>query len=546
MPFNKSKLLIVAAAIACTGTVAVLVYLRTLRVQAYRPEESAKLVPDEALMATFISPDSSSLQYLKRFGTGPTRNQLDRILSNFKRQSLAGTPLNFDRDLKPWMGGLMVSVLPPEDPEQGGDSHLLMILAIRNRFKASQLANRLNSQTGIRHQERDYRGVAISQYTEESGKRYSIATVGDRVLVAATADPIERAIDTLRGEPSLADIWGTEDLFFGDIAVPNPLMTIFIADYAGFVEQTAELSGESWRSWGSFSRLTPVESVAIGVGVDGEGLRLKGVMRLQPPPTSPESPPEVGELVARFPSETIALVNSQGIDRLWSQLVAQAPENPPVRDFVRQVRRGLQALDLDADGEVFGWMDGEFALGAIASDDGILAPLGLGGVLLLETGDRPQADATLDRLDAIVAESNPPVDVERRIIQGVEVTEWNDPEQGTLFGHGWLTPDTLFVAFGGPVVETIALVPNPTLPENPRFQSITQSLPQANHSYVYLDMEHLVSWATGYLLAAPAVAVEPKTLTLLNSIRGVGISAARPTSDRIEVEVLLALKAKRN
>ncbi len=214
--------------------------------------------------------------------------------------------------------------------------------------------------------------------------------------------------------------------------------------------------------------------------------------------------------------------------------------------MVRQVKRGLNAINLDADQDVFGWMDGEFALGLIANDEGVLAPLGLGGVLMLETSDRPAAERMLAQLDTVVSGSNPPVNVEQRAIAGVEVTEWKDPQQGTLFGHGWLQSNLVFIAFGGPVVEAITREPQLPITANPRYQNVTELLPQANHSYVYLDVEELVTWATGYLIAAPAIAVQPNALALINSVQGLGISATRLDQETARVEMILTLKPKRN
>jgi hypothetical protein len=150
----------------------------------------------------------------------------------------------------------------------------------------------------------------------------------------------------------------------------------------------------------------------------------------------------------------------------------------------------------------------------------------------------------LNKLDTIVAGGNPPINIEQRSLSGIEVTEWNDPKQGTLFGHGWLSQNLMFVAFGGPVVEAITKEPQQPLNRSQRFQEISKSLPSYHHSYVYLDIEKITSWAMGYLLASPAIALQPNRMTILNSIRGVGISASFPDAAEVDVEMLLVLKPK--
>lgn len=294
------------------------------------------------------------------------------------------------------------------------------------------------------------------------------------------------------------------------------------------------------------SQFQPLQSAVIAVGVEPNGIRVKVVSQFDPYTEFDSDHPQLTTLINRFPSDTVALFQGQGINQIWSGLLKQADENQEVAQWVKRVRQGLGSINLDADQDVLGWMDGDFAMGAISSDEGILAPFGLGGVLLLETSDRASAERMLAQLDATIANSQPPVNIEQRQIEEIEVTEWIDPQQGALFGHGWLTNELLFIAFGEPVVEIMTKSPPAPLPESPQFQTITGSLPQPNLSYMYLDIEQLISWATGYLLAAPAAALQPNVLTLLTSVEGVGVSVVYSEPLTTEVEMLWVLKSVTN
>lgn len=115
---------------------------------------------------------------------------------------------------------------------------------------------------------------------------------------------------------------------------------------------------------------------------------------------------------------------------------------------------------MDLDKEVFGWMDGEYALAVVPSTEGFLAQVGVGPVLMLQTSDRPAAEALLKKLDGIAQQNL--VRVSSREVGGVQVTEWADPAgQGVFLAHGWAEPDTLFVTMG-PLVS--AMVPKPSAP----------------------------------------------------------------------------------
>ncbi|MEG4504807.1 DUF3352 domain-containing protein [Microcoleus sp. F6_B4] len=541
MPAKKSKLLI-AASIAAAGSAAVYFYFQGLSQKVSNPQDSAKVVPDEAMMAAFVSPNPQALSKLQRFGTPGAQKLVGQGLKTFQEQSLAGTQIDFDRDLKPWLGGVMVALLPPDAAAKTEPPKLLVVVSVKNKISAWNFANKLKSQPGATTQETEYKGVKIFEIAEPTGKRYSVALLDDQLVMAPLRKPVELAIDTFKGEPSLATQQSTTKFFAESAGVKNPIATVYIADYPAAIEQLkANLPADIQLPWTVFSQFKQVKSMVAGIGADSEGLRVKTIAQLDPKFVQ-QNPQFASKLLPRFPDETIALVGGKGIDQIWSQATAEAKDSPEVDRGVQQVRSSFKRLDLDADRDVFGWMNGEFAIGAIGSNQGILSELGMGAAMIFETSDRPAAEATLKKLDAI-AKSNPTVSVAPRTVEGKEVTEWQIPQQGTLFGHGWLNENSVFVAFGGPLVDVITSTPPQPLSSSPSFQAIATSLPQANQGYFYIDMEKTMSWANQYLLAVQPNLVSPPVAELLNSLRGVSVATASTQPTTAELEMLFALKS---
>jgi len=541
MPAKKSKLLI-AASIVAAGSAAVYFYFQGLSQKVSNPQDSAKVVPDEAMMAAFISPNPQALSELQRFGTPGAQKLVGMGLKSFQEQSLAGTQIDFDRDLKPWLGGVMVALLPPDATAKTEPPKLLVVVSVNNKISAWNFANKLKSQPGATTQETEYKGVKIYEIAEPSGKRYSVALLNDQLVMAPLRKPLELAIDTFKGEPSLATQQSTTKFFAESAGVKNPIATVYIADYPAAIEQLkANLPANIQLPWTVFSQFKQVKSMVAGIGADSAGLRVKTIAQLDPKFVQ-QNPQVASKLLPRFPGETIALVGGKGLDQIWSQATAQAKDSPEVDRGVQQVRSSFKRLDLDADRDVFGWMNGEFAIGAIGSDQGILSQLGMGAAMIFETSDRPAAEATLKKLDAI-AKSNPTVSVAPRQVQGKEVTEWQIPQQGTLFGHGWLNENSVFVAFGGPLVDVITSTPPQPLSSSPSFQAIATSLPQVNQGYFYIDMEKTMSWANQYLLAVQPNLVSPPVAELLNSLRGISVATASTEPTTAQLEMLFALKS---
>ncbi|CAA9326756.1 hypothetical protein AVDCRST_MAG84-1693 [uncultured Microcoleus sp.] len=541
MPAKKSKLLI-AASIVAAGSAAVYFYFQGLSQKVSNPQDSAKVVPDEAMMAAFISPNPQALSELQRFGTPGAQKLVGMGLKSFQEQSLAGTQIDFDRDLKPWLGGVMVALLPPDAAAKTEPPKLLVVVSVKNKISAWNFANKLKSQPGATTQETEYKGVKIYEIAEPTGKRYSVALLNDQLVMAPLRKPVELAIDTFKGEPSLATQQSTTKFFAESAGVKNPIATVYIADYPAAIEQLkANLPADIQLPWTVFSQFKQIKSMVAGIGADSAGLRVKTIAQLDPKFVQ-QNPQVASKLLPRFPGETIALVGGKGIDQIWSQARAQAKDSPEVDRGVQQVRSSFKRLDLDADRDVFGWMNGEFAIGAIGSDQGILSQLGMGAAMIFETSDRPAAEATLKKLDAI-AKSNPTVSVAPRQVQGKEVTEWQIPQQGTLFGHGWLNENSVFVAFGGPLVDVITSTPPQPLSSSPSFQAIATSLGPVNQGYFYIDMEKTMSWANQYLLAVQPNLVSPPVAELLNSLRGISVATASTEPTTAQLEMLFALKS---
>lgn len=544
MLVKKSKLVIAVTAILATGGVTAYLYLKSLTEKVSTPLESAKIVPASAIAATFISPNPKALAQLQQFGSPEAQRLIQQGFKNLQSGSFSGANIDFDRDVKPWVGGLTVALLPPSATEKAGEARLLLVLEMKNEIAAWRVASYLKSQAKTKSSESEYKGVKIAEITEEGGRRYSMALLNQHLVFAPFRKAVEQAVDTLKGEPSLASQSGIASSFLQSAGVANPMATLLIANYSALMQQLNNLPDNAIVPASVMSQLQQVKSVVVGIGVDSGGIRLRSVAELDPKFVKPPHPVASSSIIQKFPAETIALLSGQGFNQIWSQAVVLGKNHPEIATGLSQVREGFRRVELDADREVFRWMDGEFAVGAIASNQGILDQLGMGGAMIFETSDRTAAEATLRKLDAI-AGSNPSVSVAPRKVKGKEVTEWQIPQQGTLFGHGWLDRNAVFVAFGGPLVDVMTVQQAKPLSQSTPFRAIANSLPQPNQGYFYLDVDKALSWANRYLLKVQPNLISPEATVLLNSVEGIGVTTTWPKPSTLQLEMLLALKPKK-
>ena len=539
---TRKPLLLAAAAVVAAGSVAAYLYFKGIPGKLATPLDSAQVVPDEALMAAFISADSHNWSKFQQFGSKEAQLIIAERLQNFQARLRADTNIDFQKDLQPWVGGVMFALLPAPASGEASEPNLLMVVGIKNKLKALEFATRLKAQKQATVEESQYKGISVSTVKEQDGTRYSTAVLGDYLVLAFQTKVLEAAIDTFKGDPSLASTAGATEALAESAGVENPIAQVYLKDYAGLVRELLLKRADAPKvPVATLKQLEQVKSAVMGVGIDGDGLRMKALAQFDSQAIKRQFKPAPGKVVAQFPAETVALVSGYGINQYWSELVSQSKDNPELKKSVQQIRQSVkQAVNINADKEIFGWMDGEFALGAISSGEGMLAQVGFGGALVIETSNRKTAESTWQKLDALAKRTIPFIAIEPRKVNKIEVREWKSP-QGVMLGRGWLNKNTMFVALGGPLVDAIAGTAKVPLNSSPNFKAIAGSLPNPNQGYFYLDMEKTLPVVSQLSIAA-GTPLAPDASALLNSIRGVGIAASLPDESTRKLEMLFSLK----
>ncbi|MFN6487474.1 MULTISPECIES: DUF3352 domain-containing protein [unclassified Nostoc] len=554
MPESKSKFLIpaVGAAVVVAGSIAAYTYFKGTSGGSSDALASAKVVPSTALMATYITTDPEAWAKLKQFGTPEAQKLVAKGLEDFNKQMFSDSNVSYEKDIKPWAGDVMIAVLPPNPvkPAQLNvpsgapnvptnlqqEPNILIVVGIKDKLSALNFANKLKSQKGVKLQESDYQGQKIVETTQNGKPTYSVVLNNSQLVLAPEKQAVEKAIDTFKGQSSFANKEGASSVLKG-VNVKNSLAQIYVPDYAGMVQQlTAGNPQAKQLPPQTLTQLKQIKSVVAGVGVDDAGVRVKAIANLDPQLNKFQYQSSPGNIIGQFPADTFALISGNGISRGWEVLVEQSKDYPEMKQALEQARGQLKTVNIDLDKDVFGWMNGEFAFGAIPSNQGVLASVGFGGALVFDTSDRKTAEATLTKLDTLAKTQQ--INVANRNIGGKDVTEWQIPQQGALLAHGWLDQDTVFVALGGPIAEAVSDRKNPSLDTSDAFKAVTGSLQKPNGGYFYLDMDKTKTVP----LINSFVSSNADTIIILNSIRGLGFTAISPDKSTSELEMLLALK----
>ncbi|PSF37297.1 hypothetical protein C7H19_11305 [Aphanothece hegewaldii CCALA 016] len=508
--------------------------------EQFTPVEAAKVIPDEAIVTTYINTDPQTWSKLTHFGTPEAQKLVRHSLDEFTSQS-SPSDINYSQDIQPWIEDIAIAVLPSVQNE----AQILFVMGIRDKLKAANFAKKLKDQPNQTFTETKYQGFTIIERTSPNSELSYSAIVGKYLLYSDNRSVIELAINTKKGEPSYRNKPQVKELLSQSGTLKNPLIQTYIDDYDQLVNQSAaSLPPDSQIPVNTLKNITSLNSVVLLLGVEETGIHLQAMAHLNPTetPTPNNIQPSSSQLLSYLPSETLMFMNGQGIKQGWINLVKESNTDSTIQSLVKQIRDNFKMANLNADQDVFGWMDQEFALGLVASNQPTLGNLGIGGVLVLQTSDRATAENTFDKLKQLSI-FLPQMEVNTTDIDGKNITEWKSKfNQEVFLSYGWLDNQAIAMTVAMPFQTVLQSQSSNSLSQSQNFKEITASLPEKNFGYFYLDLERSFHKALTSSNGIESL-INPESRAVLDSIKGIAITSTMPTQAISQVDMILSLKS---
>lgn len=521
------------AVVALVGGAAGFFFLNRTSSDKTTPLAIAKVLPDEAYMATFVSTDEKTWEKLKKFGTPAAQKALEQNLQKMQQDMMSEIKLDFDKDIKPWMGNMMIAVMPSSKQE---DAEVVAAIGIKDKMSALSFANKVKSDSKAKTTETEYQGVKIFETLPEKSKTpYYTAVLNESYLViASNRAGIEQSIEATKGNPSFA----TNPETATQLAQPESGEAVLARVYMPIPAIAKAMSADPKMDATAIESLKSLQSVTGTLSIADVGLRFKGEVKVDPK-IAIDFKPSQGKAAALFPADTFALISGSNLNAYWNQVTEQSKTNEEAKRIVDLMRGSSQMIGLDLDKDVFGWMTGDFAIGLMPMNQGMMADLGFGQALVFQTSDRKTAESTLGKLDTLAKSQS--LSIAQRDVNGKKVTEWQTP-QGALLGHGWINDDTLFIATGEPLVSSFSSQTNPALESSDGFKTVMAALPKQNTGYFYMDVEKMTALMNKFTQGTQAAQLDPEARAVLESVRSIGSTTSQIDRTTSQVEAVLALK----
>jgi Protein of unknown function (DUF3352) len=519
-----------------------------------KPLDNAKLIPSDALVGGTIDLNPESWSKLQKFGTPEARQLFEQAWKELEKEFAKESPqINYDRDIKPWLGTVVWAALPSAktQEQQSPTPEVIWVITIKNKLSMWQLNQNLSK---INPDEKfkyiDYKGFKILESTTNKGDRSYCAIVKRYLVCSDKEQNVQKSIEIYKGQPSLASKPEVAKVLSSDLKIDKPVAQFYIFDSLALIKESVANAPQAQNApLLDRAELYPIKSLSGGIGIDDAGIRINTVANLQPNATTQTNfQPANEKIINYFTQQTVALFTGKGINNNWSNFVSQTQNIPEISQGINQFRGNLATLNLDLEKDIFGWMDGEYGFGVISLQD---VPLesAIGVKIVIQTSNPEAAKSTFAKLN-VLAKGNG-ISISEKQIADRAITEWQAPSQDFVLGHGWLDANSVFVTLANAkTLPAIAATSNPTLAQSENFQTITSSLPKPNSGYGYFNFEQiltLVNSAASKNFIESSVPKEniaefDRPIGALNSVLGIAMTTVEVDKSTQRYEMLIALK----
>lgn len=303
---------------------------------------SAKLVPSNTIIATYVNTDT------EKFATPQAQKFVTAGLKNLNQNLSEDDKITFDKDLKSWVDGVMIALLPPKNkPESLQEANILMVVGIKDKSPIDNLTKKLEEQGKVTINSADYQNQTITEIKGKGSPTYITLLNDEHLLFSSSKSAVEQAIDaSIKGEEtSFLNKISTAETIGNKLSFENSIAQVFIPDYQSLVENfIASKQNISPKTLESLNNFKQVKSVIANIGVDDNELRVQANANLDPKIVKSQSEKTTGKEFSQFPTYTIALISLQGESEWWQALDKDVPE---LNSMVEQANQKLTSANMD-------------------------------------------------------------------------------------------------------------------------------------------------------------------------------------------------------
>ncbi len=460
--------------------------------------QATMFVPKQAPAMVSLLVNPEKLGALRQLGIPIKNRRRSRLEWNeLKTNLLAKTGLDYQRDIKPWLGEEITLAVTSLDYDRNADNGVqpgyLLATATKDTELAKEFLQISFSEQAISEEIdlvfEQYKGVNIiyqrSLTTEANPNIWASAVVGNFVLFANQPQVLKEAINNAQAVNLNLDRASYYKSALDTIVQPR----IGLA-YVNLPSASAWLDGSAVPETPDIEQtLTVTLSVKQGgVAAETALIGVKGKSDRTPVLSEPVT------ALSYLPPENIVAVAGEDLAGFWQQITTGINPQSPLAQLVNQLLATVETpLGINLSEDIFSWVKGEYALSIVSLPE----TNNLGWLFVAATDENTddEINIAIARLDDLAKQQG--LNVSEFNIDDTNITAWTKLKttetrsssislNADVKGAYTRTDNYVFL---GNSLETISQAVNRSnsFLSNQRIQKIIASLPDINDGYLYVN-----------------------------------------------------------
>ncbi|GAB4546135.1 MAG: hypothetical protein Tsb0014_40550 [Pleurocapsa sp.] len=415
--------------------------------------------------------------------------------NELKTNLLAKTGLDYQKDIKPWLGEEITLAVTSLDYDRNASNGVqpgyLLATATKNTQLAKEFLQISFSEQAIASDIdlvfEQYKGVGIiyqrSLKTTVNPSIWASAVVGDFVLFSNHPQVLKEAINNAQAV----------DLNLEQASYYKSALDTIIEPRIGLAY--VNLPGASaWLDKAPIPEAPDVEqTLTVTLSVKQAGLiaetaliGINGASDRTPSLTEPIP------ALSYLPPKNIVTVAGEDLAGFWQKITTGVNPKSPLAQLVNQLVTSIETpLGINLAEDIFSWVKGEYALSLVSQPE----QKNFGWLFVAATpANESEIETAIARLDTVAQQQG--LTVSDFNVNGTNITAWtklktsSQPNSVSLNadvkGAHTRTEEYIFLASSLEAIAT-ALNHQESWLSNPEFQRITTTLPEVNDGYVYVN-----------------------------------------------------------
>ncbi|MBI5877139.1 MAG: DUF3352 domain-containing protein [Chloroflexi bacterium] len=522
---------------------------------------SIDFVPSEAPMYVGINPNFSQMSgYAKMQAVFDKNPEFKRRIDELAKQGAgqgADSDFNFERDIKPWIGGdagVALFELPPASAASSStavaQAKWVVFASTRDVKKSDEVLARLRKSDegkGATYTEEQYKGATIAigrrkaSSTRAPDSVTAFATFQGQVMVSDNPDALKKAIDTkVAGEK--ASLKSKESYKALVAKLPKDRALTMVVDMKSIMQQA--MAGQPNNP--AAEDLAAYGGLALSLGFVEDGIRIDSVVGIDSAKLTNATRAMITSQGANAskaldgtPGTAMVAVSGQNIKAYWDYYLDVISRDAQTKKSFDQALADLKKQSgIDVGDDVISWMTGEFAMDVVPAKPlaaaGPTAP-GVGLLLMFEAKDQKAISDKLTKIALALGKQG--IQFAAKKVNGVDMQVVKGLEaQGVTVGYGFVE-GFLVIGSAEDVLTAAVDARKASLSKDAEFGVATKYLPASNTGRSYVSIQRLADVYRAMLPKSEQAAYDKDSAPLIKPFKSISI-AGSPLKDNIQAGVI--------